>query len=86
MAKQRQRAQGAAVRVEPTRRPKRDDREIERVRDVARRPKKYFLAKRLQESELTLAALASPPVRRRRTVAVSRGPVTRTDSSRRAAA
>jgi hypothetical protein len=85
MAKQRQSAHGSATRVVPPRRPRRDDRVIERVRDVARRPKKYFLAKRLQESELTMAALASPPVRRRRVVAVSRGPVTRSGSARRAA-
>ena len=85
MAKQRQTAHGAAAKVEPPRRPRRGNRVIERIRDVARRPKKYFLAKRLQESELTPAALAAPPVRRRRTVAVSRGPVTRTDAARRAA-
>lgn len=77
-AKQRQRAHGSPGRGEPARRPRRDDRERERVRDVARRPKKYFLAKRLQESELTPQALAAPPPqRRRRTVSAGRAPVTK---------
>jgi hypothetical protein len=85
MAKQRQRAHGTAAKLEPPRRPRRDDRVIERVRDVARRPKKYYLAKRLQESELTPTALTTPPTRRRPVVAVARGPVTRPGAGRRAA-
>jgi hypothetical protein len=85
MAKQRQRAHGTAAKLEAPRRPKRDDRGIERIRDVARRPKKYYLAKRLQESELTPQALTTPPTRRRPVVAVSRGPVTQTGPARRAA-
>jgi CBS domain-containing protein len=76
-AKQRQRAHRSASGDEPPRRARREDRERERLRDVARRPKKYFLAKRLQESELTPAALAATPQRRRRTIAVGRAPVTR---------
>jgi CBS domain-containing protein len=40
---------------------------------VARRPKKYFVARRLQESELTPAGLTRPP-RRRPTAAVGRAP------------
>jgi CBS domain-containing protein len=55
-------------------RPKRDNRDLERVRDVARRPKKYFVARRLQESEMTPAALTQPPRRRRPTAAVGRAP------------
>lgn len=73
-AKQRQRAHGSAAPVGTPRKPKRDDRVLDRIRDVARRPKKYFLAKRLQESELTPTALAEPQPRRRRTVAVGRAP------------
>ena len=79
MAKQRKRAHRSASPGRTPGRPKRDDSERERVRDVARRPKKYFLARRLQESEMTPAALTERPLRRRRVVAVGRAPVTRPD-------
>ena len=79
MAKQRQRAHRSVSPGRTPGRPRRDDRQRERVRDVARRPKKYFVAKRLQESELSAATLAQPRRLRRPTVAVSRAPVTRPD-------
>jgi CBS domain-containing protein len=41
---------------------------------VARRPKKYFVARRLQESEMTPVALTQPARRRRPTAAVGRAP------------
>lgn len=77
MAKQRQRAHGGSSPGRMPGQPKRDDSDRERVRDVARRPKKYFVAKRLQESEMPPHALTTPPTRRRRVVAVGRAPVTR---------
>lgn len=77
--KQRQRAHRSASPGQSAGRPRRENRDRERARDVTRRPKKYFVAKRLQESELTPAALADPLPRPRRTIAVGRAPVTRPD-------
>ena len=74
--KRRQRAHQSATPARPAGRPKRETRKLERVRDVARRPKKYFVARRLQESELSPADLAAPPRPRRVTVAVGRAPAT----------
>jgi CBS domain-containing protein len=77
--KQRQQAHRSLSPGQPPGRPRRENRDLKRVRDAGRRPKKYFVAKRLQESELTPAALAQPPQPRRRTVAAGRAPVTRPD-------
>jgi CBS domain-containing protein len=78
-AKQKQRPHRSASPGQPPGRSPRENRDRERTRDVARRPTKYFVAKRLQESELTPEGLAAPPRPRRRTIAVSRAPVTRPD-------
>jgi CBS domain-containing protein len=73
--KRRQSAHRSASAGPRPGRSKRENRERERVRDVARRPKKYFVARRLQESELTPAASLAQPARRRRpTAAVGRAP------------
>jgi CBS domain-containing protein len=72
--KRRQQAHRSASPGARPGRPKRDNRELERVRDVARRPKKYFVARRLQESEMTPTALAKPPRRRRPAAAPGRAP------------
>ena len=78
-AKQRQRTHRSATPDQPPGRAPRENSDPERVRDVAQRPKKYFVAKRLQESEMMPAALTAPPRRRRRTIAAGRAPVTRPD-------
>lgn len=74
--KQRQRAHRSTSAGRPGR-PQRENRTRDRVRDLARRPKKYYVAGRLQESELTPARLAQPRRPRRPTVAVGRAPAAR---------
>ena len=59
--KRRQRAHQSATPARPAGRPKRETRKLERVRDAARRPKKYFVARRLQESERALGRSAEEP-------------------------